>query len=1120
MFFIRRHSAHALLGSIFGGLLLLASSLPAQSTFGSFVGTVTDPSGGFVVGCTVTLKNLGTSATRTTQTDATGTYTTVNLEPGNYEITMEMAGFKKEVHSGLPLQARQTIRVDGELSVGTQSQTVEVNTSGEAPISTETSNIAETKQGKELIDLPVAIASRATGSTSAFTTLTTQPGVQIDNNGNLSVAGGKPSMLSMTIDGISTMSPRNTAPISELFPAFDGIAEIRVSEINNTAEFGGISDITTISRSGTNSLHGGAFENHQNSAFAARNTFSAKVPKLIMNDFGGFLGGPIVLPKLYNGKDKTFFFATYEGLRLPRETVLNQSVPSLALRNGDLSAYLPKVIRNLQGVPFANNQIPTSQIAPVSLAALKYLYPMPNAGGPNSIANNYVQNYATPISSNQGDIRLDQNITSKQSAFARLTYKRRSVENAPTGSVLTGSTLAPENDWSLTGAHNYILSSHIVNEFRTGWTGTHASNVPGIPASTIATQIGIAPYLQQDLTGVNTNPDFKIAGFQRTGGAYSSISNTQTIQFLDNLTWTRGGHTVKFGGDYRYMTALYTDAFGFDFLGVYTFNNSTTSVIGNPYAAFLLGVPDNTALARTIQPNTQAYASSYATYAQDDWKVTPRLTLNYGLRWEYHPMFGDHLYNTANFLPNYSSVINGTAVRGAVVVPDKGVSNILPAFAESIAPTPIFTATQAGLPQKLRYAQKTDFAPRIGFAWRATADGKTVVRGGYGRFIETTLGQLASGAWAVQSSDVGQFTNSIANGQAQYTLPYPFPSNLAQPGSQAFQYSYSLHYKDPYVQQWNLTIERDLGFQTGIRLSYDGSHGRDLGVFNDLTQVRPNTVGYAQAKSTSPYPIWAAINNYQNAAVSNYQSFTAALNKRLSAGLQFNISYNLAKNLSDVGGYNPTSFAGAGGGYITDSNKAYLDYGNVPYTRRQRFLATFLYQTTSRLNNALVNQLLGGWEVAGVLTFQTGPFLTVLAPGADPSGTNFANSYDNSTGASRPDAVSGISATPANQSINQWINPAAFAIPKDNIGRFGNSPVGSVVGPGTQIVALSLYRSFKLRESLALRVGASASNLFNHPNYAVPNLYLGTSPFGTINNLQTAEGAGPRSVQLGARLTF
>ena len=295
---------------------------PAQSTFGEFLGTVKDPSGAVVAGCAVTVKNLGTGATRTATTDSNGDYTVVNLEPGTYEMTMETTGFQKVTHANLQLLSRQTVRVDGAMTLASQAQAVEVNVQAEAPINTEVSSISETKLGRELIDLPVALGSRASGSTSAFATLTTQPGVETDNSGNISVAGSNIDMLSMSIDGISTMSPRNSAPLTELFPAFDGIAEIRVSEINNTAEFGGISDVTTISKGGSNQYHGGVFENHQNSYFAARNTFSATVPKLIMNDFGAFLGGPIIIPKLYNGKDKTFFFADFEALRLPFQQVL------------------------------------------------------------------------------------------------------------------------------------------------------------------------------------------------------------------------------------------------------------------------------------------------------------------------------------------------------------------------------------------------------------------------------------------------------------------------------------------------------------------------------------------------------------------------------------------------------------------------------------------------------------------------------------------------------------------------------------------------------------------------------------------------------------------------------
>src|SRR4029453_15397131 len=304
------------------------------------------------------------------------------------------------------LTARQVARVDAQLTLAQQSDPVSVVAAGEAPISTEVSNIAETKSARELVDLPVGLSSKAAGSTSVFSTLTTQPGVQTDSSGGISIAGAKPAMLSVSIDGISSMSPRSSAPISELFPSLYSISEIRISESNNSAEFSGTSDITTISKSGTNSFHGGFFENLQNTALQARNTFSVTVPQVKLNNYGAYLGGPVRLGNLYNGQDKTFFFGSYEGLRLPKQTVLVQSVPSLALRQGDLSAYLPRVINDpLTGLPFQNNVIPPSRISPLSQNVLKYLFPLPNVASSNPNVNNYVTNFDTPIRSEQGDLR-------------------------------------------------------------------------------------------------------------------------------------------------------------------------------------------------------------------------------------------------------------------------------------------------------------------------------------------------------------------------------------------------------------------------------------------------------------------------------------------------------------------------------------------------------------------------------------------------------------------------------------------------------------------------------------------------------------------------------------------
>ena len=332
-----------------------------------------------------------------------------------------------------------------------------------------------------------------------------------------------------------------------------------------------------------------------------------------------------------------------------------------------------------------------------------------------------------------------------------------------------------------------------------------------------------------------------------------------------------------------------------------------------------------------------------------------------------------------------------------------------------------------------------------------------------------------------------------------------------------------MNYRDPYVQQWNFTLERDLGFNTGLRLSYDGSHGTDLGYYIDGNQVAPNTVGYAAVKAARPYPAWSYIKLNINGARSNYDAFTIAVNKRMSHGLQFQTSYVYAKNLSDEPGYNATAFTGENGGQVTNRFDPNLDYGNVAYTRRQRLLSTFLYdipvgkgRTFMGNANRAVDSFLGGWELAGVLLFQTGPFLAVTAPGADPSGTNFVNIIN----AGRADIVPGVALYPTNQNASQWVNSAAFAIPANNIGRYGDSPVGAIVAPGTQAVSVSMFKTFKFTEQVKMQIGAAASNLLNHLNLGVPGLSLGTAAFGTITTTQTAEGAAPRSIQLSGRIIF
>ena len=363
-------------------LLTATPQLQSQSTFGTILGTVHDSSGAVIPDATVTLVNSGTTAQRVLTSDASGNFTFSNIDIGKYTLAIAAPGFERFSQPDIGITARESRHIEATLQLGASNQTVTVVAQQENVITTEVSNLAETKTTDELVNLPVAVYSRSTGSTSPIDTLTTEAGVQTDDGGNLSVMGATPALLSVTVDGISSVGVEYSGPINEMFPSFNSIEEIRVSESNNNAEFSGVADITTISMSGKNAFHGGVFENHENTVFNASDTFTGTTPKIIMNDFGGTLGGPVTIPHLYRGKDHTFFFASFEGLRLPRETPIVASVPTMAMRGddsgfADVSSYLAgQGVTNIyepDGVtPVDPTKVPVN---PIAANMLKYLMP-------------------------------------------------------------------------------------------------------------------------------------------------------------------------------------------------------------------------------------------------------------------------------------------------------------------------------------------------------------------------------------------------------------------------------------------------------------------------------------------------------------------------------------------------------------------------------------------------------------------------------------------------------------------------------------------------------------------------------------------------------------------------
>jgi hypothetical protein len=1140
----------------------------AQSTFGTVLGTIKDPSGSFVPMATVELMNTGTSAVRSTVTNANGGYEFVNTEIGNYKLTVTAAGFQRTEYQAFDVAARDTKRIDIDLKVATQAESVTVE--AVAVVQTDASNIAESKGSLELTNLPVAIATRSSGSTSAYSTLTAQPGVQIDNENNIAVSGATQSQLSFSIDGVSTVGPGQMGALAELFPSFNSIEEIKISEDLNPAEFGGVADVTTISKSGTNEFHGGVFENVQNTNFNAADTFSHVVTEDKMNDFGIYLGGPVIFPKLYNGRNRTFFFGSFEVLRLPKTETYVNSVPTQAMRNGDLSAYLTAAnggsANQLYG--FQNNQIPVTQLNPFSEKLLDLLYPLPNYGPPGAIANNYVGTYQIPINSAQGDVRLDQNFGTKHMFFIRYTYKNRRIDipqqqgfygmSNPATPAL-GSVSTPQIYNSLAASYNWVISPTVVNELRGGFSVTHTNITDAVTSQQAADALGLTSgpgALPGPIPPGYVAPSVTLTGFMGYQAQSNDIQGQHqgTYELTDNLTWTKGKHTFKFGGDFRYLESLNTEVFNNYRMGSYLFNGSVMSSYfcppspancpsnaAVPIASLLLGYPDQTGIASVLNPDTYAFANAYAVFAQDDFKVSQSLTLNYGLRWEYHPGFKDGYNNMVNFDPYYQNIVNGKNT-GAVIVDNQTNfnTNINPLFEESIAPTPLVLASKAGVPPDLRDNSKLDFAPRVGFAWRVFNTNKTVLRGGYGRFIESLLSGTAIDGWSVGASDVGFFTQSFGNNGAPiYAMPYSYASNIAQPGTQYFDLAVQVHYKDPIVEEWNLTLEQDLGKGVAFRASYDGNHAYNVPTAANANQPPVNTAGFnaASTQAVIPFPLLAYIDTTSPLGFANYNAATFSVKKH-SANFQFEIAYSYTRDLSNVNGSsgNTQGFANELGDTLSDPYHPGLDYGNIPYIHRNRLLASFLYELpfgkgrTFLNNNGLLSQVVGGWELSSVMLFQTGPFMSVGVL-SDPSGTGY-NIYGTQTGVgSRADTVPGMNPY-AGQSINQWINPNAFTDPCANcptlangvttaIGRFGDETSGSIVGPGTQAVSLSLLKRFAIRERARVEIGMQVSNAFNHANYAPPsNLTLTVAGFGQITSMQSAEGAGPRQVQLTGRLTF
>src|SRR5579872_1040826 len=1080
--------------------IISLATAAAQTTFGSITGTVTDPSGAMVPRAKVTVTSEGEGSVRQVDTGTSGVFSVVDVSVRTYRLQVTAPGFATYERTGLILSANQVLNVDVHLSLTQAGTTVQVTEAGTA-ISTETSNLSNIKTTNDLEQLP--LISRHAGDQGVYSFVLMNPGVSSVPGNSISNVQGVRQVTGVipTMDGIAVMAyPIGPGPVQ---PSIEGVQEVNVQLANTQAEFMTSSNIAVVTKSGTNQLHGSAFWDYNGNDLNARDFFSATVPFRVYHNFGASAGGPI-------RKDKTFFFVDYEGSRESSDVVVVGNTALPAWRTGDFSGLSTTILDPTTGKPFPGNIIPASRINPVSVNVQNFFYPLPNYGPPGLQSGNWRGQFPANTGFTHYDNidgRVDQNFKNGDRVYARYSWRRLPLTAHEATLPPVGQRDQLRNSASAVLSWTHLFSPSLLNEARTGYTRQRNFYYPDLVGSSILQQLGVQGV---STVGIHDVPAFYITGLTNTDQPNPQALTLDTnFEWTDNLTWNRGRHSMKFGfdairdqlGGFSYPNSIYGQ---YNFTGVYT---------GFGYADFLLGIPQST-LVTIANPPRYLRGTTWGVYAQDQFKVNQNLTLNYGLRWELLGPYYDRYGSIANFDP----------ATGGWVVPTAGINHINPFYPKNI---PITAATQAGYPDgALVNFPKSNFNPRIGIAYKPFHDDRTVVRAGYGIYDNLIYGLLGRALGGGPFSGSNTYTNALNNGVPLFSFPDPFLSAGTTATQNAFGINPNL--VTPYTQQWNITVERQIGATGSVRLSYVGSHSVNLVYARNLNQPQPSTVPFSSSEYA--YRLFNTITYYDNGGNQRYNSLEAAVAKNYGNNLTFNGGFTWAKDLTDTqdsGGF-------AGSSSIQNQFNRAAEYGNNQITPPRRFFGYAVYklpvghgQRFLDNQSGVVQAFLGGWQMAWNVLLQSGQYFT-------PSFTGFDTSNTNTLGG-RPDVVPGVSTAPVGpQSITNWFNPAAFAIPgcpastpvcakPADVGRFGNAGIGILRGPAIYNADLALSKYFTIHENIRLQFRVNAANVFNHPKFALPAANI-SSP-ATVAQITSDVPAtfgtvAPREVDFQLRLEF
>lgn len=1110
-------------------MLCCLISIPALAAgpTGKIVGTVTDSTGASVANAKVSATNEATNETHTYTTDESGNFTFPVLPSGNYTIRSESAGFQTYQQKGVLLQVDQSVTVSPVMQVGTASQVIEV-TSQQAQINLVDATVSHVVDQQRVVDLPL-------NGRDALQLQYIMPGVSYDNDNashgqgqheGVVVNGNRPGSNYFLLDGVDmTDSFLSTAPV---FPAPDALQEFSIQTSNFTAQYGRSSGgvVNAVTRAGSNKFHGGLFEFLRNDVLNAHNYFdtpTTKKPSYKLNQFGGYLGGPLQ-------RDKTFFFVYYQGTRQRKDETVNIGSVLTAQQRPDLNggtSNFPGLKDPRTGLPFPGGIVPADRIDPTALKFIKKLMPLPNnpTGG---------YTFTTPVANNQDDLnenqyvgRIDHNFGTNNLVFGRYFFNQDTSTGNGSGNIpgLTHLKYFRNQNVALDWTHTF--SPSLINTAVFGFTRVahHRGPTAGVgwgdfggPATTAK-------------AGTLSDLYTSVSGSVSANGDGTFVQNRQTWQYTDYMILVRGPHTITLGGDYRREASNRVEDFFTD--PVFNFNGLYT---GNALGDLLLGLPSYYNLQTEVTSRLRHNAGDV--YVQDNYKVTQQMTIDAGIRWEPFLPPVDNL--------NDQACLDPTFTKQSTYYPTAPVGLLFPGPPQGSGS---LGKGDAGCPRSGVPNRWTNFAPRVGVNLSPFKSGKTSIRAGYGIFYD----QARLIAWnrfsTAQPFDASVIVNapgSAANDYAQslsgnnvYTNsgvqnPYPFIIPRTADQRAAFSPSYGGHwptsagetvlapnFNEGYTQQWNLTIQQELPQQFSLTVSYIGNKGSKLFVSREYNYAPVSTVNHAQSLSanlgTLPSrrrlsriscgtatpgvngPCYGPVEELDPSGYSNYNSLQLTLNRSFHHGFSVLGSYVYGKYLDII-----STTAEGGNGPKNPENFA-SNYGPSDNDVRHRFAGSYIYQipTLTTLHGP-ASLLLNGWQNQAVVIVQTGsPYF--IHSSADTSATGI--------GGESADLVPGQSVMPAHRSISEYFNTAAFQ--NAALGTFGNTGRNSLYGPSLVNVDFSLFKDFSLGEVGKLQFRAELFNLFNHPNFHNPDNTVGNGTFGQIHSARD-----PRFVQFALKYLF